>query len=468
METSGNTKTLSAPSMVVMNNQAAHIQVGDQIPINQTSVNTGIGTTTSYNQVQYINTGVILNVQPRINPGGLVYMNISQQVSQADQTQVCRQRQPDHLAARAGDPGGGAERPDGAARRPDPAGRGQHRHRHSGTQPDPGSWSSVRQYQPQPQPHRADRADHAAGDSRQRGRQADHRRVPEQVRVAGAAACVAHRAAARPAAAITPLPALAAPAASWPEQLQQHAEDALRQSDYATAQDLAMQSWKQGTHHGSLCQRNWQVIMEARKHSNRLGSVDAAAQAGTGLHGVTLMSSWPRLTRARWAASATIIRAMTSAAPVFPITPLLPQISASLAEHPRLVLEAPPGAGKTTQVPLALLDAPWLAGRKIVMLEPRRIAARAAAQFMAQQLGETVGQTVGYRIRFESRVSAATRDRGGDRGHSDPDDAGRSGAGRGSARSSSTSSTSATWPAISVPCWRWTCRPRCARICACW
>jgi ATP-dependent helicase HrpB len=93
----------------------------------------------------------------------------------------------------------------------------------------------------------------------------------------------------------------------------------------------------------------------------------------------------------------------------FPITPLLTDIGASLAAHSRLVLEAPPGAGKTTQVPLALLDAAWLAGKKIVMLEPRRIAARAAAQFMAQQLGEDVGQTVGYRIRFESKVSAATR-----------------------------------------------------------
>ncbi|MCW8808596.1 MAG: type II secretion system secretin GspD [Rhodanobacter sp.] len=86
LETSGNTKTLSAPSMVVMNNQTAHIQVGNQIPINQTSVNTGIGTATSYNQVSYINTGVILNVQPRINPGGLVYMNIGQQVSQVDKS----------------------------------------------------------------------------------------------------------------------------------------------------------------------------------------------------------------------------------------------------------------------------------------------------------------------------------------------------------------------------------------------
>ena len=96
-------------------------------------------------------------------------------------------------------------------------------------------------------------------------------------------------------------------------------------------------------------------------------------------------------------------------ASTLPIAPLLPRIRASLAVHPRLVLEAPPGAGKTTQVPLALLDADWLAGRRIVMLEPRRVAARAAAAFMARQLGEDVGGTVGYRIRFENRVSARTR-----------------------------------------------------------
>ncbi len=95
--------------------------------------------------------------------------------------------------------------------------------------------------------------------------------------------------------------------------------------------------------------------------------------------------------------------------PVFPIAPLLPRILDSLSAHPRLVLEAPPGAGKTTQVPLALLDAAWLEGRKIVMLEPRRVAARSAALFMARQLGEEVGGTVGYRIRFENKVSARTR-----------------------------------------------------------
>ena len=99
---------------------------------------------------------------------------------------------------------------------------------------------------------------------------------------------------------------------------------------------------------------------------------------------------------------------MTSHA-AFPIAELLPDIQRTLQASTRLVLEAPPGAGKTTQVPLALLDADWLRGRKIVMLEPRRVAARAAAQFMAKQLGEAVGDTVGYRIRFENRVSAKTR-----------------------------------------------------------
>ena len=93
----------------------------------------------------------------------------------------------------------------------------------------------------------------------------------------------------------------------------------------------------------------------------------------------------------------------------FPIAEVLPELLARLQAHPRLVLEAPPGAGKTTQVPPALLDAPWLDRRRILVLEPRRIAARAAAEFMAAQRGEAVGETVGYRIRFEARVSVRTR-----------------------------------------------------------
>lgn len=94
---------------------------------------------------------------------------------------------------------------------------------------------------------------------------------------------------------------------------------------------------------------------------------------------------------------------------VLPITEVLPAILQALASHTRLVLEAPPGAGKTTQVPLALLGEDWCADKKILMLEPRRVAARAAASFMARQLGEPLGQSVGYRIRFENKVSAATR-----------------------------------------------------------
>lgn len=93
----------------------------------------------------------------------------------------------------------------------------------------------------------------------------------------------------------------------------------------------------------------------------------------------------------------------------FPIAEILPALRESLASNTRLILEAPPGAGKTTQVPIALLDETWLGSNKILMLEPRRIAARAAAEFMASQRGERVGETIGYRIRFESKVSAQTR-----------------------------------------------------------
>ena len=95
--------------------------------------------------------------------------------------------------------------------------------------------------------------------------------------------------------------------------------------------------------------------------------------------------------------------------PVLPISEVLPQLQQSLAHHHELVLEAPPGAGKTTLVPLALLSESWLTGQRIIMLEPRRMAARAAAQRMASLLNEEVGQTVGYRIRQENRISSHTR-----------------------------------------------------------
>ncbi|HEX3971482.1 MAG TPA: ATP-dependent helicase HrpB [Stellaceae bacterium] len=92
-----------------------------------------------------------------------------------------------------------------------------------------------------------------------------------------------------------------------------------------------------------------------------------------------------------------------------PIGAALPQLRAALERAGGAVLEAPPGAGKTTLVPLALLDAPWLKGQKILMLEPRRLATRAAARRMASMLGEEVGTTVGFRTRLETRVSSKTR-----------------------------------------------------------
>ena len=92
-----------------------------------------------------------------------------------------------------------------------------------------------------------------------------------------------------------------------------------------------------------------------------------------------------------------------------PIDAVLPNLRRALAARHEAVLEAPPGAGKTTRVPLALLDEPWLAGQRIVMLEPRRLAARAAAERLASELGEPVGETVGYRIRLNSKVGPRTR-----------------------------------------------------------
>ena len=95
--------------------------------------------------------------------------------------------------------------------------------------------------------------------------------------------------------------------------------------------------------------------------------------------------------------------------PSLPITPLLPEMCARLRTHTGLVLQAPPGAGKTTLAPLALLDEPWLAGRRVIMLEPRRLAARTAARRLASLAGDALGQTVGYRMKLDSRAGPDTR-----------------------------------------------------------
>lgn len=92
-----------------------------------------------------------------------------------------------------------------------------------------------------------------------------------------------------------------------------------------------------------------------------------------------------------------------------PIDAVLDDLSRTLEANNAAVLVAPPGAGKTTRVPLALLDAPWAKDKKIIVLEPRRIAARASADRMAKSLGERAGETVGYRVRFGSKISRATR-----------------------------------------------------------
>lgn len=100
---------------------------------------------------------------------------------------------------------------------------------------------------------------------------------------------------------------------------------------------------------------------------------------------------------------------MTEAPPDLPIEAAIPALRAALRAGPAAVLEAPPGAGKTTRVPLALMTEDWAQTGRILMLEPRRVAARAAAERMAETLGEAAGERVGYRIRGESKVSGRTR-----------------------------------------------------------
>src|SRR5712671_3606411 len=92
-----------------------------------------------------------------------------------------------------------------------------------------------------------------------------------------------------------------------------------------------------------------------------------------------------------------------------PVGDAVMALAAALAGPRAAVLQAPPGAGKTTLVPLVLLEAPWLEHRRILMLEPRRLAARAAARRMAAMLGERVGETVGYRTRLDTKVGPGTR-----------------------------------------------------------
>jgi len=93
----------------------------------------------------------------------------------------------------------------------------------------------------------------------------------------------------------------------------------------------------------------------------------------------------------------------------YPVLEILPPLKQQLSEKNIVILQAPPGAGKSTVLPLELLNEPWLDGKKMIMLEPRRLAARSVAYRMASLKNENAGETIGYRIRFETKVTSGTR-----------------------------------------------------------
>ena len=276
-ETNGNVKTLSAPSLVVLNNQVAHIQAGDQIPVNQTYFTPGLGTIGSENpttigQVQYISTGVILDVQPRINPGGLVYLNIKQQVSvpatkDANGNYTIQQRE---IATQVGVQSGQTVLLGGLIRQDE-------------NSTDTGI----------PGLNRIPLLGRLFGSTDRRrnrselivlitprviGSSDDAKRITDeyQAKFESLAPLRAERAKepAPPAASPADVP-LPTPPAS-PEQLTQQAEAALKQTDYAAAQRLALEAWRNGPQHGQLCARNWQVIASVRTHLGDTEGVDTA------------------------------------------------------------------------------------------------------------------------------------------------------------------------------------------------
>ena len=103
------------------------------------------------------------------------------------------------------------------------------------------------------------------------------------------------------------------------------------------------------------------------------------------------------------------ISVMSQTSSQLTVESILSELNLALASSRTVVLQAPPGSGKTTRVPLALLDSPWLTGRRILMLEPRRLAATNAARYMAALRHEDIGGTVGYAIRYDRRVGPTTR-----------------------------------------------------------
>ncbi|MGH8159475.1 MAG: type II secretion system secretin GspD [Rhodanobacter sp.] len=279
LESSSNTKNLSAPSLVVLNNQVAHIQSGDNIPINSTTVNAAVGAASTFSEAQYIQTGVILDVQPRVNPGGLVYLNIHQQVSTpvANSATAATNGNPQisqrDIATQVGVQSGQTVLLGGLIQQTDLTSDtgvpfltripvlgklfGTTSHNRTRTE-------LIVLITPRVIRNPED-AKQVTDDYQNKFESLAPLRATQNT-------------AATTPAVVTPLPVAATSASTrgWPQQLQDHAEDALRVADYANAQDLAMQSWRQGTRHDNLCERNWQVIVQARQHNHTLGSVDAA------------------------------------------------------------------------------------------------------------------------------------------------------------------------------------------------
>jgi general secretion pathway protein D len=276
-ETKGNIKTLSAPSLVVLNNQVAHIQAGDQIPVNQTFFTTGLGTTTSNDpttigQVQYISTGVIMDVQPRINPGGLVYLNIKQQVSvpgdkDSNGNYTIQQRE---IATQVGVQSGQTVLLGGLIR-----------------QDESSSDTGI------PGLNRIPLIGRLFGSTDRRrnrselivlitprviGSSDDAKRITDeyQAKFESLAPLRAERAKEAPAPATSPADVPLPTPPATPEQLNQQAEAALKRTDYDAAQRLALESWRNGPQHGQLCARNWQIIASVRTHLGDTGGVATA------------------------------------------------------------------------------------------------------------------------------------------------------------------------------------------------
>ncbi|MGN6328591.1 MAG: type II secretion system secretin GspD [Rhodanobacter sp.] len=276
-EENGNVKTLSAPSLVVMNNQVARIQAGDQIPVNQTFFTPGLGSVangapTTVGQVQYISTGVILDVQPRINPGGLVYLNIKQQVSvpgtkDANGNYTIQQRE---IATQVGVQSGQTVLLGGLIRQDEG-------NTDTGI-PGLNRIPLVGRLFGSTDRHRNRSELIVLITPRVIGSSEDARRVTDeyQTKFESLAPLRAEQARQPPPPAASPadVPLPRPPATA--EQLSDQAAAALAQGDYASAQRLALESWRNGAQEGQLCARNWQLIASVR---TQLGDTRGAETA---------------------------------------------------------------------------------------------------------------------------------------------------------------------------------------------